>query len=95
MSDEIFPLYRPPDWIPLQRVLASVYGVTAIEATRAFWFVGFVPGPVDVGELRLYEHSATRRALALDSQGSAYRWLDVVGRYVRMDDEDALVEALV
>ena len=95
MSDDIFPPYRQPDWYPLQRVLASVFGVVAIDATGAFWFIGFVPGPVDVGELRLYEHSATRRRLALDATGGAYRWLDGVGRYVRVDDEAALVEALV
>lgn len=95
MSDDIFPPYRPPDWYPLQRALASVFGVAAIEASAAFWFVGFVPGPVDVGELRLYEHSATKRLLALDAQGGAYRWMDELGRYVRVDDEEALVEALV
>lgn len=95
MSDDIFPPYRPPDWFPLQRVLATVFGVAAIEASAAFWFIGFVPGPVDVGELRLYEHSTTRRRLALDSHGGAYRWCDGVSRYVRVDDEEALVEALV
>lgn len=95
MSDDIFPPYRPPDWYPLQRALATVFGVVAVEATAAFWFIGFVRGPVDVGELRLYEHSATRRRLALDSQGSAYRWREDEGRYVRVDDEEALVEALV
>lgn len=95
MSDDIFPQYRPPDWFPLQRVLATVFGVAAIEASAAFWFIGFVPGPVDVGELRLYEHSTTRRRLALDAHGGAYRWCDGVSRYVRVDDEEALVEALV
>lgn len=95
ISDDIFPPYRPADWCPLQRALASVFGTAAIDASAAFWFIGFVPGPVDVGELRLYEHSATRRRLALDAQGSAFRWLEGVGRYVRVDDEEALVEALV
>ena len=95
MSDDIFPPYRPPDWYPLQRALASVFGAAAIEASGAFWFIGFVPGPVDVGELRLYEHSATRRPLALDAHGGAYRWVDGLDRYVRVDDEEALVEALV
>jgi hypothetical protein len=95
MSDDIFPPYRPPDWFPLQRVLSSVFGVAAIEASAAFWFIGFVPGPVDVGELRVYEHSATKRRLALDAQGGAYRWTEGIGRYVRVDDEEALVEALV
>jgi hypothetical protein len=95
MSDEIFPPYRPPDWYPLQRALATVFGVAAVEAAAAFWFIGFVTGPVDVGELRLYEHSTTKRRLALDASGSAYRWCEDPGRYVRVDDEEALVEALV
>jgi hypothetical protein len=95
MSDDIFPPYRPPDWYPLQRALASVFGIAAVEASAAFWFIGFVPGPANVGELRLYEHSTTRRLLALDSHGGAYRWKDELGRYVRVDDEEALVEALV
>lgn len=95
ISDDIFPPYRPPDWFPLQRALASVFGVAAVDAAASFWFVGFVAGPVDVGELRMYEHSGTRRTLALDSQGSAYRWMDEIGTYVRVDDEVALVEALV
>lgn len=95
MSDDIFPPYRPPDWFPLRRVLASVFGVDAIEASAAFWFIGFIPGPVDVGELRLYEHSITKRRLALDAHGAAYRWVDAVSGYVRVDDEEALVEALV
>ena len=95
MSDDIVPPYRPPDWYPLQRALASVFGIAAVEATAAFWFIGFVAGPVDVGELRMYEHSATRRSLALDAFGSAYRWIDEIGSYVRVNDEEALVEALV
>lgn len=94
-SDDIFPPYRPPDWYPLQRALASVFGAAAVDASAAFWFVGFVSGPVDVGELRLYEHSTTRRMLVLDSQGGAYRWLGAVGAYVRVDEEEALVETLV
>lgn len=95
MSDHIFPPFRPPDWYPLQRALATVFGVAAVEASAAFWFIGFVSGPVDVGELRLYEHSTTRRRLALDREGGAYRWLPDIGAYVRVNDEDALIEALV
>lgn len=95
MSDDIFPLYRPPDWYPLQRVLATVFGVAAADASAAFWFIGYVPGPVDVGELRLYEHSITRRQIALDREGGAYRRVDGNGTYVRVDDEQALIEALV
>jgi hypothetical protein len=94
-SDEIFPLYRPPDWYPLQRALATVFGTAAVEASAAFWFTGYVPGPVDVGELRLYEHSTTRRRLALDHQGGAYRWLPEAEAWVPTDPESALVEALV
>jgi hypothetical protein len=33
--------------------------------------------------------------LALDAHGGAYRWVDGLDRYVRVDDEEALVEALV
>lgn len=96
MSDsDIFPVYQPPDWTPLQRALAAVFGTAASEAAAAFWFVGFVEGPVDVGELRVYEHSTTRRQLALDRDGSAYRWLNEVGGYVRVDEESALIEALL
>lgn len=94
-SDEIFPPYRPPDWYPLQRALTTVFGAAAADASAAFWFVGFVGGPVDVGELRLYEHSTTRRMLVLDSHGGAYRWLESLGAYVRVDEEEALVETLV
>ena len=90
-----YPALRPPDWTPLQRALAGEFGTHAVDAIGAFWFIGFVPGPVDVGELRLYEHSTTRRRLALDAHGGAYRWLETVERYVRVDDEEALVEALV
>lgn len=93
--DDIFSPYRSPDWYPLQRALASVFGAAAADASAAFWFVGFVNGPVDVGELRRYEHSSTRRMLVLDSHGNAYRWMESVGAYVRTDEEEALVETLV
>ena len=87
--------YRPPDWYPLQRALAATFGSDAVHASAAFWFIGFVRGPADVGELRLYEHSATRRRLALDHTGDAYRWFDEYGAYGHVGHEDALVEALV
>lgn len=94
-NSDIFPAYRPPDWYPLQRALALVFGSAAIDAVAAFWFIGFVRGPADVGELRLYEHSSTRRRIALDRDGGAYRWFDEIGGYSRMDYEAALVEALI
>jgi hypothetical protein len=94
-TDDLFPAYRPPDWYPLQRALASVFGGDAVDATSAFWFVGFVAGPVDVGELRVYEHSGTRRTLALDREGRAYRPHEGIDAFVRVDEEAALVQALV
>ena len=94
-DDEIFPPYRPADWYPLQRALAAVFGATAVDASAAFWFNGFVRGPADVGDLRLYEHSATRRSVVLDRDGNAYRWIEDIGGYIRENGEVALVEALV
>jgi hypothetical protein len=92
---DIFPVYRPPDWYPLQRALAAVFGVVAADASRSFWFIGYVSGLDDVGELRLYEHSVTRRRLALDRDGQAFGFLDAIGHYVRVDVEAALIETLV
>ena len=94
-NSDIFPAYRPPDWYPLQCALALVFGTAAIEAVASFWFIDFVPGPAEVGELRLYEHRTTRRRIALDRDGGAYRWFDEIGGYRRMDHEAALVEALI
>jgi hypothetical protein len=91
----IFPVYRPPDWYPLQRALAAVFGVAATDASRSFWFIGYVAGLDDVGELRLYEHSVTRRRLALDRDGRAFGFMETIGHYVRVDDEAALIETLV
>jgi hypothetical protein len=91
----IFPAYRPPDWYPVQRALALVFGAAAIDATASFRFVGVVHGPADVGELRLYEYHATRRQIALDRDGGAYRWFEEIGGYSRMDHESALIETLV
>lgn len=86
--------YRPADWRPLERALAAEFGTVAVDATASFWFIGFVAGPDDVGELRLYEHSATRRRLALDGYGGAYQWFPETERYCRIANGDALVRAL-
>ena len=87
--------YRPADWRPLERALAAEFGTAAIDASAAFWFIGYVAGPDDVGEIRLYEHSTTRRRLALDCEGSAYRWLGDAARFCPIAIGDALVQALV
>jgi hypothetical protein len=92
---EIFPQYRPADWYPLQRALSTAFGIAAVDASRSFWFIGYVDGPVDVGELRVYEHSATRRRLTLDRDGAAYQFVAAIGHFVRADDERALIETLV
>ncbi|WP_373069677.1 hypothetical protein [Gemmatimonas sp.] len=94
-NSDIFPEYRPPDWYPLQRVLALVFGTAAIDATASFWFIGFVHGPHDVGELRSYEYSTTGRQIALDRNGGAYRWFKEIGGYSRVDHEEALIGTLV
>ena len=86
--------YRPADWAPLERALTSAYGVDAACATRAFWFMGYVSGPADVGELRVYKHSVTRRLLALDCHGAAYRWMPEFSAYRCITCEDAFIEAL-
>jgi len=87
--------YRPADWRPLERALEAEFGAAAVDASAAFWFIGFVAGPDDVGELRLYEHSATRRRLALDCDGSAYRWLADTARFCPLEIGEALVQTLV
>jgi hypothetical protein len=94
MRTPTLPSFRPPDWLPLERALAAEFGVGAVDATRAFWFIGFADGPADVGELRLYEHSTTRRHLALDADGEAYTWSDEIEGYSRIRVFDALVGAL-
>ncbi|MBL0172993.1 MAG: hypothetical protein IPP90_20265 [Gemmatimonadaceae bacterium] len=86
--------FRPPDWAPLQRALVAEFGDAAVDASAAFWFIGFIDGPADVGELRLYEHSVTRRRLVLDREGGAYRWFALFAGYSRIGSEEALVEAL-
>jgi hypothetical protein len=91
MRTQIFPSFRPPDWVPLERALAAEFGAGAVEATAAFWFIGFADGPADVGELRLYKHSGTRRQIALDSEGLAYRWFSEIRGYSRVVSGEALV----
>ena len=86
--------YRSPDWAPLQRALAAEFGAAAVDAAAAFWFIGFIDGPADVGELRLYERSVTRRRVVLDGTGAAYRWFSEFEGYSRITVEEALVEAL-
>jgi len=87
-------VFPTPDWIPLERALVREYGDAAREATSAFWFVGFVDGPDDVGQLRLYEHSATRRRLVLDTDGRAYRQHADLEHFSPVPLQDALVDAL-
>ena len=91
----IHSTYRPADWRPLERALEAEFGLAAIDASSAFWFIGFVAGPDDVGELRLYEHSVTRRRLALDGDARAYRWLGDAARFSPISIADALVHALM
>jgi len=86
--------YRPPDWAPLQRALAAEFGDDAIGATGAFWFIGFVEGPADIGELRQYEHSGTRRRLVLDREGGAYRWMADFSGFSKVSVVAALVDVL-
>lgn len=90
----IFPDYRLPDWAPLERALTTEFGAFAADATKAFWFIGFVDGPADVGELRHYEHHQTRRRLLLDGSGNAYRHFSDAGGFSRMSLQDAMVDAL-
>ncbi len=87
-------VFRTPDWIPLERALMREYGEQARDAANAFWFVGIVNGPDDVGELRMYEHNATRRQLILDTDGRAYRKLVDHDYFSPICIQDALVEAL-
>ena len=88
-----FPDFRPPDWAPLERALATEFGAYAVDAAKAFWFIGFVDGPADVGELRHYEHHATRRRLLLDGFGNAYRQYSDAGGFSRIALLDAMVDA--
>ena len=87
-------MYRPPDWGPLERALAAEFGHAAANAAASFWFIGFVAGPDDVGELRVYEHSRTHRHVALDCNGRTYRWFQQISAYSRVSNEETLINAL-
>jgi hypothetical protein len=91
MRIQFLDSFRPPDWLPLERALAAEFGAGAVDASAAFWFMGFVEGPADVGELRLYKHSGTRQQIALDSEGSAYKWFAEICGYSRVRSGEALV----
>jgi len=88
-------MYRRPDWAPLERALTAEFGPAAATAAASFWFIGFVAGPDDVGELRLYEHTRTHRRVALDCNGRAYRWFSEISGYGRVSNQGALIDALV
>jgi hypothetical protein len=85
---------RAPDWLPLERALTREYGEVAREAAIAFWFIGYVDGPHDVGELRVYEHARTRRRLALAADGRAYRQPADQVHFSPVALADALIDAL-
>jgi hypothetical protein len=87
-------VFRSPDWIPLERALMREYGEAARDAASAFWFVGLVDGPHDVGLLRLYEHSITHRRLVLDTDGRAYRQLADLEHFSPVPLQDAIVDVL-
>lgn len=87
-------LLRQPDWAPLERVLNTEFGEVIRGATSAFRFVGFVHGPADVGELRVYQHTRTRVHVTLDADGRAYRYFAEMDGYGGTDVEQALLAAL-
>jgi len=87
-------MYRPPDWQPLERALSAHFGPAAADVTASFWFIGFAPGPDDVGELRQYEHCRSHRRLVLDRDGRAYGWFAEIDGFSRVSSEDAIVAAL-
>lgn len=88
-------MYRPPDLQPLERALTAHLGESAIVVTSAFWFIGFVAGPDDVGALRLYEHSLSHGRIALDRHGRAYGWYAESGAFGRMATDDAWLEVML
>lgn len=87
-------LLRTPDWLPLERALNAELGEAWRGATGAFWFVGYVQGPADVGELRVYQHQRTRVHVTLDCDGRAYRYFAEMDGYGGTDLEHALLAAL-
>ncbi|MEP6832915.1 MAG: hypothetical protein ABJB74_05945 [Gemmatimonas sp.] len=86
--------FRSPDWTPLERALNAEPGNDVRRATSAFRFVGFVHGPADVGDLRVYQHSRTRVHVTLDADGRAYRYFAEMDGYGGTDLEQALLAAL-
>ncbi len=62
------------DWLPLDRALEAEFGPRAASYRGSFRFIGHAQGPADIGALRLYRHSATRRYLVLDGAARSYRY---------------------
>lgn len=62
------------DWLPLERALQAELGEQGAAYRDAFQFIGHVRGPDDIGELRLYRHTSTRRYLVLDGAARSYRY---------------------
>ena len=87
-------LLRTPDWSPLERALHAELGVMARGVASTFRFIGFVHGPADVGELRVYQHVRTRVHVTLDSDGRAYRYFAEMDGYGGTDLEQALLTAM-
>lgn len=87
-------LLRTPDWSPLERALNTEFGDAARDVTSAFRFIGFVRGPADVGELRVYQHSRTRVHVTLDADGRAYRYFAEMDGYGFTDLERAIHTAI-
>jgi hypothetical protein len=87
-------LLRIPDWSPLERALNTELGAAARGATSAFRFIGFVHGPADVGELRVYQHARTRVHVTLDVDGRAYRYFAEMDGYGFADLEQTIQTAI-
>ena len=87
-------LLRTPDWSPLERALHAELGVEAHGVASVFRFVGFVQGPADVGELRVYQHARTRVHVTLDADGRAYRYFAEMDGYGCTDLEQAIHTAI-
>jgi hypothetical protein len=69
-----------PDWQPLERALP-------LAQCAGFMFMGYSEDPAGI---RLYKHGITRRYLALDDQGRAYRY--TVFGYRKTTMEEAVEE---